>query len=74
MYNSRTRKGSPLPTAGAAYKIGEGVLEMRVAYSGLKKYLDGAVWKTSLNVANAPQNGSWISSWSSGQNPVDFGR
>jgi hypothetical protein len=57
---------------GLNYRFGDSMLEFSIPLSGIQKDVAGGPYSTQLYIANADDNGQWLSNSSSGTCGIDF--
>jgi hypothetical protein len=55
-----------------SYRAADSMLEFAVPLAAMKKYLEDGPHSTEVFVANADENGQWLSNTSSGRRMIDF--
>jgi hypothetical protein len=55
-----------------SYRAADSMLEFAVPLTNIKKYLAGGPYNTQFYVANADENGQWLSNVGSGMTMIDF--
>jgi hypothetical protein len=71
VWNTVSRVGTTLEQ-DFSYRAADSMLEFAVPLTNIKKYLEGGPYNAQFFVANADENGQWLSNVSSGMTMIDF--